>query len=506
MSDIPVVHSEGITGKGVIIGILDNGFHWRSHESLASRKVIAEHNFVFHDSSTAWQPGDATDSGIHGTWVFSILGGYKDGSIIGAAYNASFVLAKTEDDRSESRVEEDNYAAALQWMDSLGVDVTSSSLGYNIFDTASTSYTYQDLNGSTTISAKALSLAFQRGILTFTAAGNEGDTQWYYIDTPADAFNVFAVGAVNTNNQVAPFSSHGPTADNRIKPDVVADGVNVYGADVDTANGGGYNKYFSESGTSAATPIASGIGALLLSAFPYLSNVQARQIILETSDNYNNPNNDIGYGLISAEKAIAYPNISDTSGVFGINKIFFPANGIKSNTALIYYSAGTTNFTPAPLEYDGSLRYYFRIPQALNGQIINFYYTYSDTLGNIVREPATNYYSLNSNSVDVVIDNIPHPSNSVKVLSASYPNPLTTKTSFAKINFIAPATGNAKLVVYNILGQKVRTLFSGVALAGVNTVTWNGRNESGDMCSSGVYFYRLNIGGKNYFNKLMIVK
>ena len=501
LSDIPIVQSNGINGKGVIIGILDNGFHWRDHESLATRKVIDEYNFVFHDSSTAWQPGDTSISGLHGTYVFSIIGGYKDSSIIGPAYNASFILAKTEDDRSESRVEEDNYAAALEWMEELGVDITTSSLGYNIFDTASTSYTYEDLNGNTTISAKALSLAFQRGVLTFTAAGNEGDSPWKFIDTPADAFNVIAVGAVYSNNTLAPFSSHGPTADGRIKPDVVAQGVSVYGADVKD----GFNKYFYESGTSAATPIAAGIGAMLLSAFPYLNNVQARQIIMETSDNYNNPNNDIGYGLISAEKALAYPNISDSSGVFTINKIFFPQNGIQSNTATIYYSTGTSNFSSAPLNHD-TLKYYFTVPQSLDGQAISFYFTYSDSLGNTVREPASNYYSLNIGSFEVVIENIPHPSSSLKVLGASYPNPLTAKTSVVRINFYAAANGNAKLILYNILGQKIKTLYSGVAYAGTNTISWNGRNENGELCGSGVYFYRLNIGGKNYFNKLMIVK
>ena len=75
-----------------------------------------------------------------------------------------------------------------------------------------------------------------------------------------------------------------------------------------------------------------------------------------------------------------------------------------------------------------------------------------------------------------------------------------------RINFYAASNGNAKLIVYNILGQKIKTLYNGVAYAGTNTVSWNGRNENGELCSSGVYFYKLNIGGKNYFNKLMIVK
>lgn len=506
LSGIPIVQSKGLNGSGIIIGILDNGFHWKDHESLTNRKVIHEYNFVFHDSSTAWQPGDDPSSGYHGTYVFSILAGYKDSSIIGPAYNASFILAKTEDDRSESRIEEDNYAAALEWMESLGVDITTSSLGYNIFDTASTSYTYQDLNGNTTISAKALSLAFQRGVLTFTAAGNEGDSQWYYIDTPADAFNSIAVGAVDSNNKLAIFSSHGPTADGRIKPDLVAQGLNVYGANVDPTRGGGFNQYFIESGTSAATPIACGIGALLLNAFPYLNNIQARQILLETSNNYNSPDNNIGYGLISAEMAIAYPNISDSSGNFRINKVFFSNNGIKNNSALIYYSTGTTNFTSAPLNYDGTLKYTFTVPQSLDGQLVNFYFNYTDTLGNIVREPAANFYQITIDSFDVVLNNKPSSTDSVRILGVSYPNPLTPKNSLVRINFYARTNENAKLVLYNSIGQVVRVLYEGSAITGTNTVSWDGRNSNGIMCSSGVYFYRLNLGGKDYYNKLMIVK
>ena len=230
LSDIPKVHNKGITGEGVLIGLLDSGFDWKTPESLSGAKVIAEHDFIFNDNVTANEANDVAGQDTHGTFVFSIIGGYKPGEIIGPAYKAGFILAKTEKIGSETHQEEDNYAAALEWMEGLGVDITSSSLGYDTFDPGQTSYTYKDMDGKTTIVTKAADLAFQRGVVVVNSAGNEGNTSWHYISAPADGFNVIAVGAVNNLNQLAAFSSRGPTYDGRIKPDVLAQGVYVYGA------------------------------------------------------------------------------------------------------------------------------------------------------------------------------------------------------------------------------------------------------------------------------------
>jgi hypothetical protein len=502
LSDIPEVHSKGITGDGIIIGILDNGFHWKEHESLINKKVIGEYNFVFHDSSTAYQTGDAAESGNHGTMVFSIIGGYKDNSIIGAAYNASFILAKTEDDRSESRVEEDNYAAALEWMEGLGVDVTTSSLGYTTFDDTTSSYTYKDLDGKTTISAKAVELAFQRGVLAFNAAGNEGADTWHYIDTPADAADVIAVGAVNSDNKVADFSSVGPTYDGRIKPEVVAQGVSDFGADVSTA--GGYSSYENGSGTSFATPIASGVGALLLSAFPYLTNVQARNILLATADNAGSPDNSRGYGLISAEKAISYPNLSDTSGSYRINKIFFSTNAIAN--AYIHYSTDSVLFSTQSLPYDGSLKYSYGVPKYTSGQRIYFYFTYIDNAGSSFREPSEGSYAFKYGQMEIGTSVNDSEGTADYVLSTNYPNPFNPGSQSTKINFYAKSNGNARLIILNAIGQTVKLLFNGVATAGKNTVAWNGKNDRGAMCASGVYYYILTVDGKSYGNKMVLIK
>ena len=220
LSDVPLVHSKNINGQNVLIGILDSGFDWQLHNSLKDRNVIAEYDFIFDDSVTANQPEDSPSQDSHGTYVFSIIAGFVDSVLIGPAFNSSFILAKTEDIRSETHIEEDNYAAALIWMESYGVDITTSSLGYNIFDTGY-SYTYSDMDGRTTIVTKAAEFAYQRGVSTFTAAGNEGNNSWGYIIAPADGFGTIAVGAVDEFGNVASFSSRGPTYDGRIKPEVV---------------------------------------------------------------------------------------------------------------------------------------------------------------------------------------------------------------------------------------------------------------------------------------------
>ena len=333
LSDIPLVHSKNINGKNVIIGMLDSGFDWKFHNSLKGRNVIAEYDFVFDDSVTSNQTEDSPSQDRHGTFSFSILAGFSNGSLIGPAFNASFILAKTENITSETHIEEDNYAAALIWMESKGVDITTGSIGYNIFDIGY-SYTYSDMNGKTAIVTKACELAFERGVSTFTSAGNEGNNSWGYIIAPADGFNTIAVGASNESGNAASFSSHGPTYDGRIKPEVVAYGVYNYGALAGTIDG-----YYFSSGTSFAVPIASGVAALLLSAHSHLKNTQIRNIILESSSNSSTPNNQIGYGVISAKNAIEFPNLENVNGSYVLHKTILDDNVDPQSVKVVFVSA-----------------------------------------------------------------------------------------------------------------------------------------------------------------------
>lgn len=493
LSDIPVVHDLGINGNGVLVGLLDTGFRWQSTASLENKNVIAERDFIQSDNVTANQSGDDSGQDSHGTNVFSIISGYAPGWLIGPAYGASFLLAKTEYVPSETHVEEDNYAAALEWMDAQGVDITSSSLGYSIFDNTTYSYTYEDMNGNTTIVAQAANLAFDRGIITLTAAGNEGSF-WGVgnggISSPGDAFNIITVGGVNSSNQVVSFSSRGPTSDGRIKPDLVAQGLSVYHSNV------GSSTYSFGNGTSYATPITAGIAALLKSAFPHLTNRQVRQIMLESGDNVASPNNDRGYGLISARKAVEFPNLSYLNNKYFINKIFTDKS-VQPLSVLINYKIDNGNYQSALMSYDGNLYYSFEIPQLSDGSVVNFYITYQNATQNL-RQPEQGDYNFSYgnlitryNVTDVEDEPIPI---SFK-LYQNYPNPFNPTTI---ISYQLPVAGKVSLKVFDILGREVATLVDEFKQAGVfNSEFSVHQTNSGQVLnsqlSSGVYFYSLRV-------------
>lgn len=502
LCNIPIVQRKGITGDSVIIGILDTGFRWKDHESLDSRKVLAEYDFVFHDSITANQSGDVPGQDSHGTYVFSIVGGFKDSSMIGASFNSSFILSKTEDIRSETHVEEDNYAAALEWMEGLGVDITTSSLGYNIFDDSTYSYSYSDMNGNTTIITKAINLAFNRGVVTLSAAGNEGNTSWHYIDAPADAFNVLAVGAVDRSNIVAGFSSRGPTFDGRIKPDVTALGVSVYGAST-----AGFNLYNYASGTSAATPIAAGVAGLLLSAHSYLKNTQVRSILIETAGNSESPNNDIGYGLLSAVKAVNFPNLEKLfNNVYRLHKTFISDHSVNPNTVKLYYSTDQSNFTENSLLNINKLNFAFDFPILPDNNQVDFYFTFSDSTGVNYREPSNNYYKFLYGQLDVAFNlelKVPFDYGEV---SDVYPNPyMPLLHTRAKLNYKASKGENVSVNIIDAVGQSVREL-NYKAGANNNIIEWDGKNNKGETVASGVYFFLIKIGNNKYGKKVVLLK
>lgn len=499
LSDVPIVHSRGIYGDGVVIGILDSGFDWKKHESLRDRNVLAEYDFVFDDSITANQPGDAPNQDSHGTLIFSLIAGYVDSTMIGPAFNSSYILAKTEDVRTETHVEEDNYAAALIWMESLGVDITTSSLGYNEFDSGG-SYTYADMNGKTTIVTKAAELAFERGVSTFTAAGNEAQTSWKFITAPADGFNIIAVGAVDRFGNKAGFSSIGPTSDGRIKPEIVAMGVSDFGAVAGTVS-----SYTYANGTSTSTPISSGIGALLLSSSPHLKNTQIRDIILRTASNSLTPNNQIGYGIISASKAIEYPNLEYSNNNYILHKVILDKKVIPNSVKLFYGSSSSDlqNFDMIPIN---DFTYTFQIPQFLNGVKVRFHITYSDSLNQSFRFPNIGEYEFNYGSL--VINENPNPVSNFEfdLITDFFPNPFLPISQKAT-RLIFKSSGNElfKISIIDGSGQKVLDK-SFYTIPGDNYFEWNGFSDRGYLCASGVYYALINFNGKEFGKKVVILK
>ncbi len=329
--DIPAAHALGYTGTGVRIGMLDSGFD-RSHETLQSMRVLAQYDFIWGDTVLLNQPRDTFNQASHGTATASVLGGNKRGTLVGAAYNATFLLAKTEVDNPlvDSHQDEDRWVQGALWMDSVGVDIISSSLGYryDFPDSAVPApmypqgnglwaYTCAAMNGRTTRTSLAASQLGRRHILLVTAMGNDGDTKIdptthssaCTINAPADADSVLAVGAVDSAGVVASFSSRGPTGDGRTKPELSALGERVPHAVAGTLNG-----YGVDGGTSFSTPLIAGAAALVLQAWPNFSPMAIRQALLLSAPKPA-PDNAVGVGVPDVASAIMFPQGLDISDV-----------------------------------------------------------------------------------------------------------------------------------------------------------------------------------------------
>jgi hypothetical protein len=302
-------HSIGISGEGVLVGILDAGFDWRAHESLSDADVVAEYDFVNHDPNPFDEPFQVP-SETHGTLVMSLIGGKAPGAFYGGAPGVQFALAKTEDVGSEKRIEEDNFVAGLEWLESLGVDVTNTSLGYTTFDPLEPPHSIQtDLDGHTVIASRAVNEATRLGVISVVAAGNDY-RDFRYVGVPGEADSAFAIAAVDSLDRVAGFSSRGSEVYGQAKPDFAAPGVGVYGA-TPSQN----SSYIASQGTSLASPMATSAVALLLSARPDLRPWEVRQILQSTSSNASSRDTALGYGEIDIRRALS--SLTDDQTICG---------------------------------------------------------------------------------------------------------------------------------------------------------------------------------------------
>lgn len=321
---LPPLHDQNILGQGVRIAVIDAGFNWRDHRAFEHLAVVATRDFINDDDEVGDEPlepvtGAEANHGQnrHGTSVLSVLAGHDPGRLIGAAPFAEYLLAKTDDvspsdiasGERDLPIEEDRWVAALEWADSLGAQVVNSSLGYNRF-TDGSGYAYEDLDGATALTTRAAELAVARGIVVVVAAGNEAADDWHYITVPADAPGVIAVGAVHpVSGSISSFSSRGPTADGRIKPDVVAPGQNVWGVSGRGAGAGAdpfsLREYVPWRGTSFAAPIVSGACALLLQQHPQWTPAEVADALRSTATDLGpaGPDTVFGWGLIDVFRA-----------------------------------------------------------------------------------------------------------------------------------------------------------------------------------------------------------
>lgn len=280
----------GYKGKGFKVGVIDAGF--------TNFDVIPYFNNVDLIGYKDFVPeGNIFSASDHGTKVLSTMTAFNPGRMMGSAPEASYLLLRSEDVTSEFPVEEDYWIRAIEYADSLGIDVINTSLGYSEFDDKELNYTHDDLTGKTSIMSKAADIAFEKGMLVIVSAGNEGNKIWKKTTPPSDAKNVISVGAVGYDSIIAPFSSYGYTADGRFKPDFVSVGLGTVTIDQHGVIG-------TTSGTSLSSPFLAGLITSLWSVNPELDRKKLVDILIKSSDRHINPDSIYGNGIINFQIAL----------------------------------------------------------------------------------------------------------------------------------------------------------------------------------------------------------
>ncbi len=288
MLGIDEMHLQGFNGEGLLIGVFDGGFRGVDTSQyfthlFENQQLIPGYDFV-GNSQNVFQYSQ------HGTEALSCIAAYMPGILEAGAYGADIMLCVTEESGSEYRIEEYNWLLAAERADSAGVDIISTSLGYTTFDDTTMNYGFDDLDGKTAVITRAVNMATDKGILCVISAGNEGSGSWKYVSPPADASNVLAVGAVSTGGHRVSFSSIGPTADGRIKPDVSALGLQTVVVNAQS-------QVTTSNGTSFSAPLIAGFTAGVWQAFPALNNKEIVEKIKESGHQGLAPDNELGYGI-----------------------------------------------------------------------------------------------------------------------------------------------------------------------------------------------------------------
>lgn len=298
------LHNHGFRGQDMIMCILDAGFY--HYQTLPTFDSIRQNNQILGTWDFVDNEASVNEDYSHGMQCLSTIAANLPGVFVGTAPQSDFYLFRTENVNSEYLIEEQNLAAGLERADSLGVNVCSISLGYTQFDDPSLNHTYADMNGHTTIAARAAEFAAEKGMMVVVAMGNEGTNAWHYLSTPADAEQVVSVGAVDTLGVIGSFSSYGPSASGIIKPDVAATGV--YAVVANTASGLPSYGF----GTSFACPNIAGLITCLWQAYPNYPPPMIKLALQTSASQFTMPNNRVGYGIPDLKKAFVFLLLQST--------------------------------------------------------------------------------------------------------------------------------------------------------------------------------------------------
>lgn len=346
------LHRANFEGQGMLIAVQDAGF--TNADKISSLQHIWDEGRVVAKRDFVKDNLGFFESHRHGTLVFSIIGGIIEDAIYGTATQANYALIRTEDGNSEYIIEEYNWVCGAEFADSLGVDIMNSSLGYSLFDDSQQNHTYSDMDGQTTPVSIGADIAVSKGMIVVASAGNSGNNTWFRIIAPGDAFNVITVGAVDSGQLIASFSSRGPSYDRRVKPDISAQGVGTVAqspnGDVTLCNG-----------TSCSAPLISGMLACLWQANPHATAMQIIESIRESSSQYEDPDSLYGYGI---------PDF------FIANRYLSGVKPPPENNIVTY------NLFPNPV----SNYFYLEILRPLDASDGTVLISYHDVLGNIAKK------------------------------------------------------------------------------------------------------------------------
>ena len=295
--NLNALHEAGYKGQGIVMAVIDGGFQNANtlHCFDSVRSQILGHYDFTDDTDDFFG-----ETGPHGTMCLSTIAGLTD-TYSGAATEAQYYMMRSEEYLTESPKELDNLVVAMEKADSLGVNILSISLGYAKFDNSNFNFTYADMNGCVSRASRAATIAARKGILVCNAMGNEGNNDWKYLTSPADADSILSVGAVGVDSTIAAFSSYGPSADGRVKPEACAVG---YQTVIINPSTGLMRK---GNGTSFACPLIAGLSACVWSAHPEETAMQIRQRIINSAHKLDNPDDRYGYGIPDAMKAAGLP-------------------------------------------------------------------------------------------------------------------------------------------------------------------------------------------------------
>ncbi len=469
------LHERGFLGEGVLAGVLDSGFEL-DHPCFSGTDVVSAWDFVSGDGIVGYEEGDPETTGDHGTRVFSIIAGDEPGLYVGGAPDASFLLARTEDTGDEYQQEEDFWVYGLEWCEQGGALIVSSSLGYINW------YEPWQMDGNTAVTTVAADIAASRGLIVVNAVGNEGPDPTTLV-APSDGDSVFAVGSVNSLGAVSTYSSRGPTADGRIKPDACARGEQTVFANLS----GGYS---SGNGTSFATPIASSAFIALRQAHPEWSVMRIAEALNATASRSDSPDNDFGRGIIDATAALFHRSV--------VGRVRRSDTG----EALSGYTVEVGGGGDAVAAVTNGMGWFAVEPGFLGG------FTVTGAFGQW-GVPIPVQGTLGEDGIEVEL--FVNPGSPTGLEPSVFPNP-STGTVYVGFD-VVQGPSDAVLSIFSLDGAPVfsqsrSSLPTGTYRAPLpgEAFSWNGHDPGGTSVASGVYMAVLSVGGAVHQLSFVLVR